>query len=85
MKRIQIFKAAAIVLAIGGAIATRGNSKQTMTYFTVTGNNPTSCTLASSSPCGGGSTACTVASGGNTTTYYHPTSQNCGVELTKTP
>jgi hypothetical protein len=83
MKKIQILKAAVVVLAIGGALASKAQ-KMVSTYFTQV--DPTQgCTLGSPTiTCGSGSNVCSqVLSGGATRTYYQNSSCPSGTYLMK--
>jgi hypothetical protein len=82
MKRIQIFKASIVALAIGGAFISKANSRFIQTYYTLnTSPSGQPCT-AETFACGATGLNCTAPSGTATKTYYHlDASSHCTVPL----
>ena len=81
MKRFQILRASIVVLAIGGAIASKANTRDVITRFTVASTPGLPCE-ATASPCGMIGILCQTGMGSSTITYYHESpSKLCGKTL----
>jgi len=80
MKRFQMIKAAFIVVAFGGAIASKANSAA-VTHYTIAGGTCT--TEAKPSACStSGNHNCTVVTAlGSIKTYYQPTTNGTCVNV----
>ena len=84
MKRIQMFKASVIVVAIGGAFASKASTRQVVTRFTINGTG-TPCNTPSRG-CNGFGKICRDGVVPNVKTYYHQLGSNpCGQVLMEQP
>ena len=83
MKRIQMLKAAIVVVAIGGAFASKASSRQVVTRFTLNGTAPCN---TPGRKCEGMGKICSDGPTGNVKTYYHQLGSNpCGQVLMEKP
>jgi len=83
MKKIQILKAAFLVLAVGGAIISKGNSKFTSTRFTLS-NTPTApCSLEAHSCQISGSVVCSQLTTGHVNKKFYYSDASCVTPLFK--
>jgi hypothetical protein len=79
MKRIQMLKAAIVVVAIGGAFASKASTRQVVTRFTLNGTAPCN---TPGRLCEGTGKICRDIVGSNVKTYYHQAGSNpCGQVL----